>query len=164
MRKRNLLNKDTIITIFTEKYGKINVFAHGIRKITSRRLPHTQTGNLIDVIIYKKDSRYYLQETKLISGFFQLKKDQQKIHNLYLIFFVIERLTPENQEEIPLYLLTKKFLISLSRVAVNNRLIVTKYFNKILIILGYLHKEKTFDELIPFIEDLIHEKMPSIDI
>lgn len=164
LRKRNLLNKDTIITLFTEAYGKINVFAKGIKKITSRRLPHTQTGNLINSVIYRKDDRYYLQETKLISGFSQIKKDERKINNLYLVFFVLERLAPESQREPNLYNLVKKFLIELSGSLGTNNSIVVSYLNRILILMGYIHKGKTLDELSPFIEDLINEKMPSFDI
>jgi len=164
LRKRNLLNKDTIITLFTQDLGKINVFAKGIKKITSRRLPHTQTGNLINLLIHKKDDRLYLQESSLISGFSEIKKNQKKINDLYFILFVLERLAPENQREYALYNLAKKFLIDLSLTAVTNRSIVTKYLNKILIILGYLHKRKTLDELRLIIEEIINEKLPSFDI
>lgn len=164
LRKRSLLNKDTIITLFSKDFGKLNVFAKGIRKITSRRLPHTQTGNLINILIHKKDDRLYLQETALISGFTEIKKNQKKINELYFILFVLERLAPENQKETTLYNLAKKFLIDLSLTAVSDRSIVTKYLNKILIILGYLHKEKTLDELRLIIEEIINEKLPEFAI
>ncbi|MBI4009495.1 recombination protein O N-terminal domain-containing protein, partial [Candidatus Roizmanbacteria bacterium] len=40
LRKRSLPNQDKIVTLFTKELGKLNVFAKGIKKITSRRLPH----------------------------------------------------------------------------------------------------------------------------
>jgi DNA repair protein RecO (recombination protein O) len=164
LRKRSLLNKDLIVTLFTEKYGKINVFAKGIKKITSRRLPHTQTGNLINVLIHRKEERLYLQESSLISGFSEIKKNQKKINDLYYILFVLERLAPENQKEATLYNLIKRFLIELSGPVGLNNSIVTKYLNKILAVLGYLHKEKTLAELRLIIEEIINEKLPSFDI
>jgi DNA repair protein RecO (recombination protein O) len=164
LRKRNLLNKDLIITLFTEKYGKINVIAAGIKKITSRRLPHTQTGNLIKAVIYRKEERFYLQETQLISAFSQIKNNNEKINKLYRIFFVIERLAPEAQKETILYNLMKKFLIELSGPIGHNTSTVERYLNRILMLLGYLHKEKSADELPRFIEEIIHEKIPSFNI
>ncbi|MFN4212609.1 MAG: DNA repair protein RecO [Microgenomates group bacterium] len=162
LKKRNLLNKDIIITLFTEKYGRLNVVAFGIKKITSRRLSHIQTGNLIKVLIYKKDDRFYLQESQLISGFSQIKDNQQKIKDLYLFFFVLDRLLPENQKELLVYQLTKKFLIDLSKSIANKKSILTKYLNKTLIFLGYLTKEKHFDEIKFYIEELLQEKIPSL--
>lgn len=162
LRKRSLPNQDLIIDFFSKEKGKLIIFAKGIKKITSRRLPHTQTGNLINTVIYKKDDRLYLQETTLISGFSEIKKNQQKMDDLYFILFVVDRLAPENQKEPLLYNVLKKFLIDLSRTAVNDRLLVTRYLNKLLIILGYLHTEKPLDELRAFIENIIEEKLPTI--
>ncbi|MBI4226632.1 DNA repair protein RecO, partial [Candidatus Roizmanbacteria bacterium] len=53
LRKRSLPNQDTIVTLFSKKIGKVNAFAKGIKKITSRRLPHVQTANLINAVLYK---------------------------------------------------------------------------------------------------------------
>lgn len=162
LRKRSLPNQDLILDLFSKEKGKLIVFAKGIKKITSRRLPHTQTGNLINTVIYNKDDRFYLQETVLVSGFSEIKKNQQKMDDLYFILFVVDRLAPENQKEPLLYNVLKKFLIDLSLTAVTDRSIVTKYTNKILTLLGYLHKEKPLDELRAFIENIIEEKLPLI--
>lgn len=164
LKKRNLLNKTVILTLFTEKYGRLNVVAFGIGKITSRRLSYGQTGNLIAALIYKKNDRFYLQETQLISGFSQIKDNPQKINYLYLFFFVLDRLLPENQKEASVYQLTKKFLINLSQSSAVNKLILTKYLNKALILLGYLKDERSFEEIKFFIEQLLHEKIPSLKL
>lgn len=162
LRKRNLPNQDLIIHLFSKEKGKLMVFAKGIKKITSRRLPHTETGNLIVSVIHQEGERFYLQETTLISGFSEIKKNQQKIRDLYFILFVLDRLAPENQPEPVLYNQIKKFLIELSRSADTNSSILAKYLNKICITLGYLHKEKSFVELQSFIENIIEEKLPVI--
>lgn len=164
LKKRNLLNKDIITTLFTQKYGRLKVIAYGVKKITSRRLSHVQTGNLINALIYRKDDRFYLQETQLISGFFQIKNNQQKINELYFLFFVLDRLLPENQKEPLVYQLSKNFLIDLSKTMDFNKSILTKYLNKILVLLGYLKKDKPFEKLWFFLqEELLQEKIPSFD-
>ncbi len=164
LRKRNLPNKDIIITLFTAELGKINVFGKGIKKITSRRLPNTQTGNLVDTILYKKDDRFYLQETRLISGFTNIKDKTDKINYLYLVLFVVERLAPEGQYEKTLYTEIKRFLVDLSRAEVPDVSLLAKYLNRILMILGYNHEPLPLSDVYSTIEGIIDEKLPAFDI
>lgn len=164
LRKRSLLNQDKIVTLFTKELGKIKAFAKGIKKITSRRLPHVQTANLINVVLYRKDSRFYLQETSLISGFSQIKKDPHKVQLLYLFIFVVERLLPENQLETIVYKLLVNFLIELSETKSQDTSLLTKYLNKVFKLLGYSKEDKSYDELTKAIEEIINEKMPDLRI
>lgn len=162
LRKRPLPNQDKIVTLFTKELGKVNAFAKGIKKITSRRLPHVQTANLISVVLYKKDDRFYLQETSLVSGFSQIKKDQRKFHLLYQFLFVVERMLPDNQLETAVYKLVMKFLVELAKTNSQDSAILTIYLNKVLKILGYSKEDKSYEELRNAIEEIIHEKMPKL--
>ncbi len=163
LRKRSLPNQDKIVTLFTKELGKLNVFAKGIKKITSRRLPHVQTANLINTVLYKKDDRFYLQETTLLSGFSQIKKDKFKINLLYKYIFVLERLLPDSQIETAVYKLLKIFLVELSRKDQLDNAMIANYLNKTLRLLGYSKEDKSLNELTSTIEEIIHEKMPYIE-
>jgi len=163
LRKKSLLHKDILISLFSETDGKVNVFAKGVKKLTSRRSPHLQTGNLINVQLHKKNDRIYLEESSLISGFSELKKDREKINILYQFFFVLERLLPEHQKEEVVYNLTKSFLIKLSK-SVSNYDILAVYFNKLLKLLGYTKQSHEIIELGAIISELINEKLPSFSI
>lgn len=155
LKKKSLLNKDYLVTIFTKEQGKIKVFAKGIKKITSRRLSHIETGNLIQTILSSKKDRFYLQETKLISGFTKIKDSQEKVNYLYQFFFVLERLLPENQKEFDVYQLTKKFLIRLSSDEFSQT-DLTQFVNELIRQLGY--------SLTQTIEEILNEKLPSFII
>ena len=164
MKKRDLLNKDIVISFFTQDLGRLTVFAKGVKKITSRRSPHLQTGNLINVLLSHKNDHYYLQESQLVSGFSELKKDENKIKQLYLFLFILDRLLPENQKEERAYNLTKRFLINLSLPAGTNRLGLLHYLNRLMSLLGYLHQAKNFNELKFLIEEIINEKIPQLTL
>ncbi|MBI2641819.1 DNA repair protein RecO [Candidatus Roizmanbacteria bacterium] len=161
LRKRSLPNQDLIVTFFTQDLGKINVIAKGVKKITSRRLPHTQTGNLVTILVNKKTDRFYLDGISLISAFSLIKENQAKIQLLYFFFFILERLLPENQREEEIYRLTKKYLIDLSKVSDPSSVDLTGYTNNLLKKLGYIKEDKPFDELKGVIQDLINEPLPS---
>lgn len=163
LKKRNLLNKDIVLTVLSENKGKIGIFAKGIRKITSRRQPHIQTGNLITLLLSEQDSRYYLQETTLISGFSKIKDNEIKRNSLYTILFILERILPDNQQEVQVYNLTKKFLIELSESEKFTTIRLTHYINTLMQILGFIHEKKPLSELRPIIEDIIHDKLPELN-
>ena len=164
LRKSMLSNRDAVVTLFSKETGKVRVLAKGIKKITSRRLPHVQTANLINCVLYKKDERFFLQETSLVSGFSQIKNNQEKMQVLYQLFFAVERLLPDHQPETTVYRLVMKFLIELSNSERAEETLLTKYLNKILKALGYFNEDKSFPELIHAIQEIIHEKMPELHL
>lgn len=163
LRKKDLLNRDVLISLFTQDLGRLIVFAKGVKKITSRRSPHLQTGNLINVIISQKNDRYYLQESQLISGFVELKKDELKVKQLYPFLFVLDRLLPEQQKEVKIYNLTKNFLIDLSKSPKSESIII-KYLTVTMKLMGYLDKKINSSELKSLIEEIINEKIPSLPL
>src|SRR3989344_8814120 len=127
LKKRSLPNQYKIITLFTKELGKVSAFAKGIKKITSRRLPHVLTANLINTVLYKKDERFFLQETSLISGFSEIKKDQEKMQILYQFIFFLERLLPDSQIELIIYNQLMNFLVELSGSKSQNSEMLLKY-------------------------------------
>ncbi|MBI1863404.1 DNA repair protein RecO, partial [Candidatus Microgenomates bacterium] len=112
LRKKNLPSQDIFLSLFTEESGKMSLIAKGIKKITSKRQPHIQTGNLIEIIAQKRHDRYYLQDTKLVSAFSKIKSDETKMKHLYLALFLIDRMLPENQQDLQLYANLQEYLIA----------------------------------------------------
>lgn len=160
LKKRKLLNQDLLISLFSQELGKITVMAKGVRRITSRRLPHIQTGNLINIVISKHHDYLYLQETSLISAFSQIRKSQDKLNYQYYLLFMLDRLLPERQKENRIYYFVKKFFSELGSSENFEMNIFERYLNKILQLLGYIKEEKRFYELSEVIENLIQEKPP----
>lgn len=159
LKKVELLNLDNFITIFTKDLGKIVAVAKGIKKLNSRRAPHIQTANLIDLMLYNKNERYYIQESSIISGFSKLKKNSKKISMIYYFFQIIDKLLPENSHEEDIYKLTLNFMIKLSNIQKIENSIIEKSLNTLLNKLGYLRGHKTLEELQAIIEDLLGEKI-----
>ncbi len=164
LKKQELLHNDILLTFFTQVLGKIKVFAKGIKKITSRRLSHAQTGNLIRVLLHENRDYFYLSETQLISGFSSIKNNQKKVQALYCYLFIVERLLPENQKEEEVYKALKSFAIALAKEKEEIHQLLVRHINVLMKHLGYLKDKKSFEELIAIIESLIHEKMPTFTI
>lgn len=160
LKKRRLLNKDLVITLFTEDFGKLNIIAKGVKSITSRRSPHLQTGNFIEAVITRKSEWSYLQETSLISAFSTIKYSREKSNYQYLMLFIIDRLLPQDQKEPKTYQILKKFLVELATNEEFGMIDLEGYANLVLKNLGYLKENKKFGQLSILVEDLINERLP----
>jgi DNA repair protein RecO len=162
LKKINLLKDDKLTTIFSKNYGKIVLLAKGIRKIISRRLSHLETGNLIKFSFYKKDNFYYLRETEIIYGYSKIKKSGRKLNTAYLIFFILNKILPENQSEPFIYNLTLNLLKKLNNEENFSDKELKNYLNEVLRTGGFINrleiKNLSFDP-IKFIENLINEKI-----
>ncbi|MGQ9845677.1 MAG: DNA repair protein RecO [Caldisericia bacterium] len=161
IKKKHLLKNDYAISLFTKDLGKISVLAKGIKKITSRRLSHIDTGNFIKVLLINKKETYYLQQTSLLSVFTKIKNNPQKVKYLIFVLFVLDRFLPENQEESKIFFLTLDYFSKLARGTVDSDELL-KYFNQLFTFLGYGKKFFDFSSMKVFIEQTINEKAPLI--
>ncbi len=161
LRKRSLLGQDNLITFFTKEHGKVNAIAKGIKKTTSRRAPHLQTANLVEITYNISHERKYLDQSVLKSAFSQIKNDMKKMNYLYLVFFILDRLLPEDQIEEDVYKTTMKFLVNLSNNNAFDDENCAEYLFRILSDLGYVKESTTLQDLISTVEETINEKVPT---
>jgi DNA repair protein RecO (recombination protein O) len=160
LKKTSLLNKDIVFTIFTELEGKVRIIAKGVKKITSRRAPHIQTGNLIEIEVMQKGEVLYLQGTFLISAFSEIKSHQLKTQFLYTYFFILDRALPEHQQEPELFYLSKSFLVAMAQPKEFSLKEFTHHLNLLVSKAGYSQGEKSLSELVRTVEEVINEKVP----
>jgi DNA repair protein RecO len=162
LKTRSLLNKDILFTVFSEDQGKVSAIAKGIKKITSRRAPHIQTGSLVEVEFSSRGDILYLQNSSLISGFSAIREDPKKVNFLYTFFFILDRILPEHQQEMQQYQITQGFVFDLARntdFTVEN---FTQHLNDLMNAAGYSHGYKNLPELIRIVEENINEKIPHL--
>lgn len=158
LRKRILKDTDNAYTIFTSDVGKLRVIAKGVKKITSKRSPHLQSGNYIAFSYSERNEIYFLSTTELKSGFLSIKADQFKLEQMYLYIFVLDRLLPELQPEPEVFELSKKFFVQLSKK--NSGDVVYPVLSRLLHLLGYANTQLPKEEVREVIERQIHEKIP----
>jgi DNA repair protein RecO len=160
LKKKGLLNKDILFTIFTEEIGKVSAIAKGIKKITSRRAPHIQPGNLVEIELSHRGDTMYLQSSRLISAFSQIRESAEKTQFLFTYLFILDRILPEHQQEFPMYQNTQSFLFDMARNTDFSKENFTEHLNNLLSTAGYSHGYKTLSELIRIVEEVINEKVP----
>jgi len=77
--ERNVGENDKFISVLTENYGTIDVFARGTKKITSKNHAATQLFAYADFCIRSDKDRYFLDSSEIIQDFYNLRLDIKKL-------------------------------------------------------------------------------------
>ena len=98
IKRRNFNEADRILTVMTRDYGKMQIKAAGVRRITSRRSAHVELLNHAVLHLYKGNTFSILTEAKVMDDFGPIKSDFGKIGIAYHLCELVDGLCPENQE------------------------------------------------------------------
>jgi hypothetical protein len=134
LKRKDFGEADRVLTVLTNRYGKISVIAKGVRKITSRRAGNIEVLNLVKLHLFKAKS-YTLSEAESIATFQKLKDNLTLSTTAFHIIELIDRLVPEEQKNERLFDLTIAVLKILEQ---NPRQIFVRSFEvKLLGLLGF---------------------------
>lgn len=165
IKRRNFGEADRIITIFSKQYGKIQVKAVGVRKITSRRSSHIELLNQSLFTLYKGKSMSLLTEVSNLENFEEIKGDLSKVGFAYHICELIDGLCAENQEHADIFELLQK---TLKKMSTNDdlALVIHEFEIELLTRLGfYKPSDLSADfDTSGFIEQILERKLKSKQI
>ncbi|MDD2574269.1 MAG: DNA repair protein RecO [Bacillota bacterium] len=66
---------DKILTLLTEKYGKIQAMAKGARRTRSKLVAGTQLFCYCDFVLFKGKTWYYIDQAEIINTFHKIRND-----------------------------------------------------------------------------------------
>lgn len=115
IKRRNNGEADRIVTIFTKLYGKIQVKAVGVRRVTSRRSPHIELLNYTTIAVYKGKNLPILIEAQTIRDYASLKNNLMMVGVAYHLCELVDSLCAENQENANAFSLFLQTLNDLSK-------------------------------------------------
>lgn len=135
LKRRNFGEADRILTVFSEKRGKITVLAKGVRRITSRRAGNVELLNRTVMYLHLGRGMPILTEAQSLDTYQKLKEDLLLSTYAYHVIELVDKMTAENQENMTLY---EDLVRVLERLSRNPRQIFIRAFEvKILSVLGF---------------------------
>lgn len=136
LKRQNLGEADRLITVFSERAGKLKLMAKGIRKLTSRKKGHLEIFTLSCLMIVSTKSIDLVTEAVTVNSFSRLRQNLNRVRIAYLFCELVDKLTVENQEQVAVFALLKNYLSQLNSQSVASGLIVN-FETELLKLLGF---------------------------
>lgn len=89
---------DKIVTLLTDKLGKISCIARGAKKTNSPILANSQYLVYSEFVLYKSRNFYYINNAEVINTFYNLRVDLDKLTPIFEMTRLLNNVTDENQD------------------------------------------------------------------
>lgn len=109
LKRRNFGEADRMLTILTDRFGKISVVARGVRKITSRRAGNVELLNNVRLHVFKAKG-YTLTEAESLQTYQIIKANITLSTYAFHVLELVDRLLVEDTPNKQLYDLTRSVL------------------------------------------------------
>lgn len=97
LKRNNFSEADKIVTIFSLERGKLPFLAKGIRRIKSRRSPHLELFNHVELQIHPGKNFDLITEAKIINSFDNIKVDLELSGYSFYLAEILDRILPEKE-------------------------------------------------------------------
>lgn len=110
IRRTNFGEADRLVTLFSRKNGKLTVIAKGVRKVGSKRAPHLEIFNEVNVSLYQGKTFAYVTDIETLTSFSGLRTELAKVAIAYQMCELVDRICQEEQQQEEVYQLLAKGL------------------------------------------------------
>jgi len=93
--KRDFMEADKILIVFTQDLGKIQIKAKGLRRALAKMAGHLEMFNLVQLELIKGRTFYIVIGAQLIDGFSEIKEDFEKTGIYYYFCEVLDKILEE---------------------------------------------------------------------
>ena len=116
LKKVDVGESDRIFTIFTKDFGKLEILAKALRKITSKLRGGMELFYLSDIEFIQGKTHKTLTDAILIERFPNLRKDLKKLKIAFEISEIIDNLIKGEEKDEQIWQLLRKTLERLNNV------------------------------------------------
>lgn len=138
LKNMNLGESDKIITLLSDKLGKVDAVAHGSRKGSSSLMASTQPFCYGEYMLYKGKNLYTLSQSSIIESFQQVLLDFQKLMYGTYYLELTDNLVIKDVKNISMLALLIKTLYILINGDVDDELLKAAVNFKAISISGYM--------------------------
>ena len=115
IRESEIGENDKLLTILTEKFGKLFVIGKGVRSVRSRHMAATQLFSYSSFNLRKRGNYYYITDSDLIENYYDIRSDMLKLALSSFICDVVCEVSREGIEEREILKLTLNTLYAIAK-------------------------------------------------
>lgn len=98
IREVTIHDSDKMLTVLTGKFGKISVYAKGVKNLNNKNSVGTQIFSYSDFDLLERSGRYVLKTAVLKEGFFDVRKEMSRFSLACYIAETVGAVTYENDD------------------------------------------------------------------
>jgi DNA repair protein RecO (recombination protein O) len=136
LKRTNLGEADSIITLYTPNLGKIRAIAKGVRKPKSKLGGHLDLLTQTSLLLAQGQNLDIITQSQNIETFLPLRKDLWRTSCAIYLVELVDQFTAEQVENYPIYRLLQTTLLRLCE-AQSNDLVLRHFELQLLSQLGY---------------------------
>ena len=106
---------DKLLTILTEKHGKLYVIGKGVKSVRSRHLASCQLFSYASFNFRKKGNMYYITDSDLIEDYYDIRDDILKLSLAAYICDIVCEVSREEVDESDILRLTLNTLFAIAK-------------------------------------------------
>lgn len=164
--RRSLGEADRLLTIYTKHFGKKQLLAKGVRKISSRRAPFFELFSHISFLAYTGHAFDIITEVNALNQFKNVRERLGRIGHAYVVSELLGRFTAENQAYPEVYQLSIRYFQSLNQPVLGRNQAASaleRYKFDLLSMLGFLdiNVRETNHEIDRIIESILERALKS---
>lgn len=115
VKRQDFSESDRILTIFTERFGKVKAIAKGVRKISSKLAGSLEPFMIINLILYEGKTFYTVTGSVIEKEFPDVHDDLKKMADAFYIGEMIDKFEEERQKSGEVFSLLCKTLEALNK-------------------------------------------------
>ncbi|MDD2627288.1 MAG: DNA repair protein RecO [Clostridia bacterium] len=128
---------DKIITIMTDKLGKISCMAKAAKKNNSPLLSTSQFLVYSEFLLYKGTNFYHVNSAEMIDSFYSLRVDYEKLNKAFEVTKILNKLAYEEEEKTGILSLYLNTLFIIQKMDKQFDFVRGVFILKLLCLLGY---------------------------
>lgn len=139
LSKLNYSDSSIIASLFTKEFGKLSAIIKGGRQKGSKIGRMVDPPNLIDIVLYSKDTReiQVLSSADLIQHYANLKEDYDSLIYAYAILELIKNLMMEHEKNLRMFSGVKRILELMNKKSELSEVLFGRFFVFFLTEIGY---------------------------
>lgn len=135
----NFRDSSNIVSLFTKGFGKLSAIVKGARNPKNKIGLTIDPPNHLQIIMYKKDNRelQLLTGADIISHYSHIKNDLEKLKYVYAILELVNKLIPENENNLRLFTGLERILSLYNTTEEHPEVLFGRFFMFFLKEIGY---------------------------
>lgn len=143
LKRQDYRESDSLVTVYTKDFGKLNLVARGVKKLHSKLAGHLEPANLIDLLIIKGKNLDYVGGAVNSDAYLGIKENLNKIYYVGQALAWFNRLVRSGEADQHLFFLLGRWLEVLDAYPANDfnkergELLWSFFALKLMVELGY---------------------------